>query len=223
MDSARQQPTALVRTGRDDELLDALACRVRLLSLQQIAAGWWSDADDPALFAARRLALLARHGWLARSEVHAGPMLPLHAPLVCWAPGAAPPDARAVAAELAQRWRTDQAPPVITVFTATRQTNQEFGGPARPKRLDPIHATHDLNVAALYLRFRGTRPEDAAVWIGEDIRPKAGYRLKDPDALLEFPDGRPATVIELGGRYKAEDIEAFHSDCERRRRSYELW
>ncbi|GMV98839.1 MAG: hypothetical protein AMXMBFR83_31870 [Phycisphaerae bacterium] len=223
MSAARRVPAPLTRTPRDDQLLDALACRVRLFSLEQIAAAWWGDADNPQLFAGRRLTQLESDGWIDRCEVHAGPMLELTAPLVRWVPGAAAPDPKVIATELARRWRTDQAPPVVTIFSATKQTNQEFGGPERIKRIGPLHATHDLNVAALFLLFLKTRPEDAAAWIGEDIRPKAGYRLKDPDALLEYPDGRPVTVIELGGRYKAEDIQAFHLDCERRQRSYELW
>jgi hypothetical protein len=34
----------LTITSRDDEILDSLTLRVRLLTLDQVARCWWSDA-----------------------------------------------------------------------------------------------------------------------------------------------------------------------------------
>lgn len=79
-------------------------------------------------------------------------------------------------------------------------------------------------MAELYLRFRETRPDELAGWLGEDIRPKSGYRLKDPDVLIEHGPGRRPLVVEFGGRsYEAAHLRTFHEDCAARGRDYELW
>ncbi len=211
------------RTDRDNEILEALACRVRVFSLEQLAGAWWPTASNAQAISRRRLTELSGAGWLHATHVYVSRMLELTAPIHIWSPGEPDPDCAAIARSLAQRWEVDRPPTRLSVFTATRQTLDEFGGPVRPKRLDTLYATHDLNLAAVYLFFRRERPDDAGAWIGEDLRPKAGYKLKDPDAVLEFSDGRPELVVELGGKYSQETVQAFHEDCARRGRRYELW
>ncbi|GMU82435.1 MAG: hypothetical protein AMXMBFR47_23060 [Planctomycetota bacterium] len=213
----------MLRTERDNQIIEALACCVRLLSLEQVADAWWPDGSDPTVHARRRLSQLVAAKWLHETHVHAGPLLRLDRPVQTWAPGDAVPNCERIARTLAQRWATSQPPERLTVYVATKIAHREFGGPPKPKRLDALYATHDLNLASVYLHFRRHRPADASAWVGEDLRPKAGFRMKDPDAVLEYANGRPELVIELGGKYAQADIQAFHDDCERRGRRYELW
>jgi hypothetical protein len=122
------------------------------------------------------------------------------------------------------RFPSDSKPVPLTVYTATRATLNEFGGPSQLKRVDLQNGTHDLHVAAVYVLFHRRRPADAAVWVGEDVRPKSGYHMKDPDAVLEYGNGRRPLVVEFGGRsYKADHLRDFHHDCASRERDYELW
>lgn len=211
------------RTDRDNEILEALACRVRLFALDQIATAWWPTVSNAGAFARRRLTALTAAGWLHATHVHVARMLELAAPLQVWSPGEPDPDCAVIARRLAARWESDRPPTRFSVYSATRQTLDEFGGPVRPKRLDTLYATHDLNLAGVFLLFRQERPDEARAWIGEDLRPKAGYKLKDPDAVLQFADGRPELVVELGGKYPEPEVRAFHADCARRGRRYELW
>ncbi|MBX3394332.1 MAG: hypothetical protein KF841_03090 [Phycisphaerae bacterium] len=213
----------MLRTDRDNQIIEALACCVRLFSLQQLAESWWRESAEPTVPARRRLSQLVSARWLSESHVHAGPLLNLSRPMQTWAPGELAPDCERIARALAQRWASSEPPERLTVFVATKIAHREFGGPPKPKRLDALYATHDLNLATVYLHFRRHRPRDADAWVGEDLRPKAGFRMKDPDAVLEYADGQPDLVIELGGKYSRADIQAFHDDCDRRGRRYELW
>ncbi|MBU0716954.1 MAG: hypothetical protein KJ749_01790 [Planctomycetes bacterium] len=211
----------MLRTSRDEQILETLVLRVRLLSLEQIAGAWWSDADSPAVFTRRRLSRLSEEGLLERSSLLAEPFLDLQAPLVAWEPGAPPPDYDAVAYSLQSRWT--EPPTSTTVYVATTKARNQYGGAGRGGLRYRLQATHDLHVSAVYLRLLKADPESAAAWVGEDLRPKAGFRLKDPDAVIEYDDGRPPLVIEFGGKYDARRIRDFHEHCEKFTLRYELW
>jgi hypothetical protein len=45
------------------------------------------------------------------------------------------------------------------------------------------------------------RPQLAALWVGEHGLPKAGHRIKDPDAFLRHEMDKSVRVIESAGRY----------------------
>ena len=57
----------------------------------------------------------------------------------------------------------------------------------------------------------------------EDCLPKAGYRIKDPDAFLVNSAGEVLRVIESAGRYSIAQIESFHDHCVQYGLPYELW
>lgn len=109
----------MLRTDRDNEILDALTCRVRLFSLEQLAAAWWAGATAPAVHARRRLSALVKSGWLYSTHVHAGPMLSLTEPLEAWLPGNPTPDLGGLARRLAERW-TSSEPPNGSPFSRPR-------------------------------------------------------------------------------------------------------
>lgn len=210
------------RTARDHEILKTLAVRVRILSLSQIARTWWNTAAQPEVHARRHLNMLRDTNQLFETAVAVSPMLDLRAPVVVWKPGQPQPDLDAAARTLLERW-----PPVPTrptsVFAATEATNNLYGGPPSVRTTHPSHVDHDIHVGEVFLRYLREHPALAERWQGEDVRPKSGYRLKDPDAVLEFDGGAYIHVIEFGGRYDKERVRAFHQDCAKRDRSYEIW
>ena len=59
--------------------------------------------------------------------------------------------------------------------------------------------------------------------MGEAARPKAGFRIKDPDAFLIDAAGKVRRVIESGGKYEPDRVEAFHDHCVTEGLPYELW
>ena len=66
---------------RDREILQALALKVRLFSLAQIAATWWKPTDTGRALARRRLMKLSQAGMLKRLRVLARPLPELTGPL----------------------------------------------------------------------------------------------------------------------------------------------
>lgn len=210
-------------TARDCELLESLARKVRAFSVPQVARGWWAASQNPITSARRRLRQLTDAGFVKVLAVYAAPLLDLTTPLYAWREGCPAPDFAALAWRLQSRWPEVAAQPTEVVLAAPA-ANNEFGGPVSRTRFTSHHAAHDLHVAELYLRFREDRPNELAGWLGEDIRPKSGYRLKDPDVLIEHGPGRRPLVVEFGGRsYEAAHLRTFHEDCAARGRDYELW
>ena len=210
----------MLRTDRDSEILSALAFKVRLLSLEQIAGAWWADSTDPPRFARRRLGPLARAGLLEEREVLAHPLLELEGPEFTWAPGEPGPDYDAVSYRLKSRWT--QRLQRTQVFIATRRTIAELGGAGG--RLPTLgQETHDLHMGTLYLRRLREHPEEAEAWVGEDVFAPKRRGQKLPDAVLLGPGGEPTLAIEFAGSYGPARVARFHEDCLRRGTPYELW
>jgi len=209
----------MARTDRDKLLLKVLARKIRVVVADQVAT-WW--AVTPAT-ARRRLNHLAEIGCLeAIRGDRALPFIELAQPVVTWSPGRPDPNPDAVAWRLQHRW-PDMPPVPVTVYRASQHSNNRYGGPRKPKPIREGQLTHDLHVTSLYVRFSRCDAERAQAWLGEDCIPKAGYRKKDPDAVLIFDNGRPELIIEFGGKYDARRVADFHRDCRERERAYELW
>lgn len=206
-------------TERDLRLLETLTLRVRLLSLDQVAAHFWNVTPGGLANARRRLVRLADVGLVDVTHVHSRPILDLSAPVLEWSPGGPSPDFAAVAWRLQSRW-TD-SPNLTPVVVPTSKTACRFGGAGG--RLRRFQAEHDLHVAALYLRALTHDPEAAHHWLNEDLRPKAGYGQKDPDVLIDFPNGRETLVMEFGGHYDETRLREFHADCQIKHRRYTIW
>jgi len=209
----------LSMTSRDMDLLDALTLRVRLLTLRQVTELWWPTGENQRC-ARRRLESLAAADLIEIHRVNAHPLLPVTNPLFAWKPGEVEPDFEQMAGKCRNRWNRPAMP--MTVCVAGRLAANLMGSTARgvPHR---DHRNHDLRLASVYAAYRQQRPRLAAFWIGEHGLPKAGYRIKDPDAFLRQPDGKLLRVIESAGRYNARQIQNFHDHCEANELPYELW
>ena len=209
----------MIITDRDRLLLTALTGRVRLLAWEHARTLWPTAYGDRT--ALKRLAVLTRAGLLVRRYVHSRPALVLTRPATAWTPDEDAPDFHALSRCLQARWK--EPPRRTTVYLATRRTAGLLGGTARGCVATPYQSSHDLGVASVYLRYLARDPDGAALWVGEDLLPKAGHGQKRPDAELRTPDGEPVRAVEFGAGYPATRLEAFHRDCVRRSLPYEVW
>jgi len=211
----------IVRSNRDEEILETLVFKVRLFTPAMIARTWWPEARSPEVHARRRLAQLVEVGLLESTRLFAEPMLALEQPVSSWRPGDPPPDAEAVSYTLQSRWTI---PPVQTeVVVATKNAVYQYGGRGRGGQHQRFQAGHDLHLSAVYLHYCEHDPVLARDWLGEDFLGKAGDHIKDPDALIMGPDERPRLAIEFGGRYDARRVQEFHEHCQQQKLGYELW
>jgi len=207
-------------TERDLSIVEALASQVRLLSRAQVVRGWWDPSVRAEEHAAARLRRLARAGLVLAFRVNAHPPIELAGPVVSWTPDDPAPDCEAVSRRLRDRW-TEPARPT-PVYAASRRAANLFG--CSGGDLPPLeHRDHDLLLGEVFVRYRREDPGDAACWVGEAARPKAGFRIKDPDAFLIDATGAVRRVIESGGKYEPDRVAAFHEYCATEGLPYELW
>lgn len=206
-------------TDRDHDLLQALVRQVRLFAQRQIADHWWAGELPNAR---RRLKRLAAEDLLTSTTVLARTLPVPESPLASWRPGDSAPDAGAVAYRCQDRWRR-RPPRPCTVWVASERAARLFGGVRRGELRQPTQATHDLGVAAVWLRLREVSPEWAAAWRGEDLLAHTRRGEKLPDAFLVNAREQVLWVIEFGGGYDAGRVRAFHDDCAARGLPYQLW
>lgn len=204
---------------REQEILTALALKVRLFSQRQIADHWFAG-DMPN--ARRRLSRLAQQGLVTRQLLPVQTIPPLTVPLVAWTPTQADPDFGSVAHRCQSRWRGRALRPSV-VWLATDKALALHGGPRRRSLPNPLQTSHDLGVAQVWLHLHHAAPAWAEAWRGEDLLAHTRDGEKCPDAFVVNATEQVVLVIEFGGRYDAARIEAFHGDCAQRELPYQLW
>lgn len=210
---------ALHLTPRDAAIVQALVQKVRLFSQRQIVDHWW---NGELANSRRRLKRLADRNLLQHMSVMARPALAFESPLVTWRPGDAAPDFGKIAYRCQARWRFRPARQCV-VWLATEVASQAYGGTARGELKHPTQATHDLGVAAVWLRLLQVAPQWASAWRGEDLLAHTRRGEKLPDAFIVDDRDQVIWVIEFGGGYDTERVEAFHQDCVSRSLPYQLW
>ena len=208
--------------ARDNEILRALTLKVRLFSLEQLAAAWWSPTRSGKDNARKRMSALAELGLVVRVRPLARPLPECLSVLAAWAPGQPQPELSALAWSLQSRWQ--KPPQATTCFVASKRAASLFGGRGRGELKHDYQATHDLGVSAVYLQFREAAPEREEKWIGEDVLRPHYRKRKLPDAVLaSTPSATPELVIEFGGAYDLRRLKAFHKDCQQKHLPYEIW
>lgn len=207
-------------TERDEAILDTLTRRVRVLSVSQVAATWWSQAKQGRDQATARLRELQELALVTLVPILARPEPPLESPVLVWRPTDPEPDFGAVSYRLRSRW-TLPARRIMSVIATQRAAKRFAGKGGRMPRAS--EATHDLCLAAIYLRLLTNDPRRAKRWISEADLFEAGEGRDDrlPDALIITRAGK--TVIECGGAYSRSKVSDFHRFCVERGWGYELW
>jgi hypothetical protein len=208
-----------VWTERDFDILMTLTRRVRILSMSQIRTIWWPGCSTNRR-ARKRIRVLSDAGLVERTIINAHPTLGMTRPLASWHAGQQVPDARRISNRAQSRWKLSARPTEVVV--ATRKAANIFGSTSRglPKRL---HWNHDLLLSDVYAQYRHARPDEAALWLGEDAMSQAGFQIKDPDAFLMNDGGIPVRVIESAGSYSTKQVRSFHEHCAKFQLGYELW
>jgi hypothetical protein len=208
-------------TGREREIVSALAAKIRMLAFETILRGWWPSSESAKTNARRRLSDLIEAGLLIRERAFAKPLLPLGEPVFRWKPGDDAPAFGELSWTLQKRW--SEPAREVTVYLATRRAASIFGGRADGRIKNPSQVTHDIHLGALYLKLLRDAPSLAAGWIGEDILAPTREHQKLPDAILHDAEGKPRLAVEFGGSYPRERVQGFHEDCAARSLPYELW
>lgn len=204
-------------TDRDREIVGTLLEKVRMVSHPQAASTWWRGNTRAA---ARRLRRLAAGGWVIGERLLARPLLALDAPLFAWEPGDPPPDYGRLSYRAQARWREPAVPTLV--WYAGPVAAARLGGHARGAVKNHCQVTHDLHVAALYLKLLRSGDPRATAWVGEDALPPGLLGSYVPDAVL-MHRGMPVRAIEFGGAYPPERFERFHEHCSFDQLPYEIW
>ena len=206
----------LVWSEAEQEILRAITLQVRLLTLEQVARGWFSGDTHVAADCMKRLeaATLITCRTLEVAELE-----PRTRPLFSWRPNRPTPKRalKRVSSSALKRWRGDFIS--CQSFIAAPRAVRAFGAFSDLRRIRSCEVTHDFHLSEVFIHYRISRPRQAKLWLGEAAFPKLGRmlsRMKDPDAFLIGDEGKIEKVIEVAGRYTVEHLTDFHNHCAER-------
>lgn len=193
------------RTERDHELLDTLCHRVPVLTVGQVGATWWADADDPRHHARRRIRALGAGGFVDVSVANVVPTTLIASPLARWIPGDATWDASDITKRL--EGATQHGKRRRTRFVhATEKARAHYGGHSHPVVAGDDDASRWLRVASVYLsHFLPSAESERVRWIGSRGSPRAaslGF-----DAIVTAEEGGESVVT---GIFVAQSIDTQH-------------
>lgn len=204
---------------RDMSIIRSLTRQVRLMTCRQVAEIWWKNVRC-SQGCLDRLNLLQRLGWVEKETLLVHPLLHPDEPLVRWKPGDHRPCFEVVAQVSRGRWSAAATP--TEVVAASRKAANLMGSTSWSIPRSE-HWNHDLHLAQVFVDYYLNTPVLAQHWVGENVLPKAGHRIKDPDAFIVDASGKVRLVVESAGRYGVKQVESFHRHCVRFRLPYELW
>lgn len=206
---------------REKDILYILSWHVRVLSLEQIARGWWRGKATARRRANDFLKARSQSGWLHVRELISRPTASLEAPLVTWEPGQQRPDLKELSGLLIRRAGT--SPKKIKVVTATRKTRQLFGVAGAAHRPKLTQLSHDLFVSEVFLRYDADGLDIDRQWVSEDYLPKDWPVRSRPDALIRDQEGEINRAVEYGGAYTLRRLATLHGALESIPLAYEIW
>jgi hypothetical protein len=205
-------------TNIGDKIAMALACQVKVLSSQQIAASWGSDACEESLDGT--LSQLVESGLVTKSEWNVVPPPIDQCPAFTWRPTDAAPDGWRLSKQFRLRWKQPTQP--IEVFHATAKAGRIFGSRCG-SMIRTIEQQHDLLLSQVFVLYHERLPQLVQFWVGEQAMPVAERGVKNPDAFLIDNRGEPRRLIESAGAYSQMQVESFHRHCQQAGLPYELW
>lgn len=196
----------------------ALACQVKVLSVQQIASIWGKDFSADSLNGT--LCQLVESGLVTKSEWNVVPPPIDECPAFTWRPADPAPDGWRLSKQFRLRWKQPTQP--INVFQATTKAGRLFGSRCG-SMIRTIEQQHDLLLSQVFVLYHQRLPQLVPFWVGEHAMPVAERGVKNPDAFLIDNQGEPRRVIESAGAYSQKQVESFHRYCQQAGLPYELW
>lgn len=205
-------------TELEIDLMTTLACKVRVLTEQQLIRGRQRQHSTETLaFSVERL----NAARLIRIETWSV-VLPAvdSVPAFTWKPGEAAPDTWPLSKQFRSRWNRRETR--VRVYQATELAGRVFGSRSG-HNTRPSERRHDLLLSDVFVTYRLQLPRLADCWVGEDAMPIAERGVKNPDAFLLDNKYQPRRVIESAGSYSQKQVDTFHEYCRQCRLPYELW
>ncbi len=138
-------------TIREQAILESLCRRVRILSLPLVVAGWGAPTRGSQERLRPNLKRLVEAGWLTMFDTLANPLVDLDRPLTTWSPDQSAADFDTLAKACCLRWTG--APQPVRVYLAGPRAVTCWGGRLRQRIRHLGQVTHDLHVAAVYVRY----------------------------------------------------------------------
>lgn len=199
-------------------LLVALTHCVRAFTREQIHAEFFLDEEQKQKES--QLADYVKRGLLISRSILVRQLSIPSEPLFVWSIGEASPNFEKLVAKVRSRW--SNVPTKRTrIYMRGPVATQLLGGVPGSSLKRPLHVSHDIGVAGVYLATRRSRPEIAKYWYGEDLT--AGMLPQIPDALYINEHGVAALAIEFCGLYVAKRYKKFHEFCVAKDLPYEFW
>lgn len=188
-----------------DQVIEMLCGKVRVVSVQQLAATLFRNSTSPSR-AANRLARKLIKRELVESRRVTATLLASALPLTTFIPGQQGRiNPQRVAYQNTLRWRI--APQPVTVLFATPKATGLFGGVTRDNRPDELE--HDLHLASVFLGRSETEPSLWRNWLGECFLHEETFGGGRPDAVVRHTGVARDEVIEVLGRgYDAPKVES---------------
>ena len=192
-------------TSFERDLLRTLTRRICILTLSQIASGWW-PAIRRLQAVRQQLRRLEVAGLVEVDCINAHPLLAVDRPLFAWQPGQPDPDVEVISRATRERWNQAAVPTWVCV--ALPRAANLFGSTAcgLPKM---EQRDHDLRLSAVYLHYRKQHPQLARRWVGEHARPKGWISHQRPRCIS---GGQPWTnhaPDRVGGPLRPAVYRAF--------------
>ena len=204
---------------KERQIVSALAESVRVMTVEQISATWWTNTRWGKSRAKACLQELVDEGWIHLQRALVRKVHQPLRPLVAWDPGDSQPEFEELARVLHRRAMSDAK--FATVAYAAKRAVLFFGsGPAPSVKLTQL--THDLNVSEIYLRVFRCR-DDGTRWLSEDRLPSDWPMRERPDAVLVGESGKTLRAIEYGGDYPVSRLQELHTAFAKADLGYQLW
>ena len=110
----------------------------------------------------------------------------------------------------------------MTPFVFASPRSIVLFGQGRAPSVKLTQMTHDLHVAAVYLKYRAGGLSSRH-WISEDRLPRDWPLRERPDATLTDDDGLIYRAVEYGGDYPPSRLAELHEGLASIELNYEIW
>ena len=202
-------------TERDLDIIETLTCRVRVMTLSQIATLWW---EGDAILASEALNQLVATGSIERTETYSQYEMTSEC-LFRWIPSDAKPAFDEIIDTHYARQRSQKV--AGEIYTATRFAANLFASEFTTFP-SPEERPEQIRMAEAYVAHRSSRSTEASFWFNcRAGEPDASNQTK-PEVLIVDAEASPTRAVSLLSR-SVQRFQATHRYCQHEGISYELW